>query len=189
MNQHHLNAQAAELMADASKHGIIYRAIRAAAIDRKPCPTNKELALSIGCSSTGLASAIVSELEDDSALAIVRGARARKVTIRAIGMATWVPENMKVIPRSSWALRGPKIAAANCMGNLANDRRHKSERGAIFRPRAVLEHGKPVAVAIAPAEHDDARPAALTREPCPKCGTRGDLGCTHFSPFKPETTT
>ena len=30
---------------------------------------------------------------------------------------------------------------------------------------------------------DDRRPAAPDREPCHRCGTRGDLGCAHQAPF------
>ncbi|GEM_PF-2425078 len=32
---------------------------------------------------------------------------------------------------------------------------------------------------------DDPRPVALSREPCPRCQTRGDLGCAHQQPFQP----
>tara|TARA_B100000678_G_scaffold260890_1_gene242042 strand:- start:6722 stop:6964 length:243 start_codon:yes stop_codon:yes gene_type:complete len=33
---------------------------------------------------------------------------------------------------------------------------------------------------------DDSRPIALSREPCPRCSTRGDLGCPHQQPFNPQ---
>ena len=29
----------------------------------------------------------------------------------------------------------------------------------------------------------DTRPAALTRDPCPRCQTRGDIGCAHQRPY------
>ncbi|WP_375290879.1 hypothetical protein [Qipengyuania sp.] len=29
------------------------------------------------------------------------------------------------------------------------------------------------------------RSPAPSREPCPRCATRGDLGCAHFAPFVP----
>lgn len=32
---------------------------------------------------------------------------------------------------------------------------------------------------------DDPRPVALSREPCSRCQTRGDLGCPHQQPFAP----
>lgn len=32
----------------------------------------------------------------------------------------------------------------------------------------------------------DPRPPALNREPCPRCNTRGDLGCPHQQPFTLE---
>ena len=34
---------------------------------------------------------------------------------------------------------------------------------------------------------DDRRPVALSREPCPRCSTRGDLGCAHQQPFEPQS--
>jgi DNA-binding MarR family transcriptional regulator len=33
----------------------------------------------------------------------------------------------------------------------------------------------------------DSRPPAFNREPCPHCGTRGDLGCAHFAPCEQVT--
>jgi len=34
------------------------------------------------------------------------------------------------------------------------------------------------------AEPGDRRPLARSRNPCPRCGTRGDLGCAHFRPVE-----
>ena len=48
----------------------------------------------------------------------------------------------------------------------------------IDRPTPVLRHTPPPGA--------DRRPIALTRDPCPRCGTRGELGCKHQQPFKPE---
>lgn len=31
----------------------------------------------------------------------------------------------------------------------------------------------------------DRRPPALSREPCPRCAARGDLGCAHQRPYEP----
>ena|SRR5690348_15397553 len=44
----------------------------------------------------------------------------------------------------------------------------------INRPTPVL-HYHP--------ETRDARPPALSRGPCPKCETRGEIGCAHQRPF------
>ena len=47
----------------------------------------------------------------------------------------------------------------------------------IDRPTPVLRHSPPPGA--------DLRPIALTRDPCPRCATRGDLGCKHQQPFQP----
>ena len=47
----------------------------------------------------------------------------------------------------------------------------------IDRPTPVLRHTPPPGA--------DRRPIALTRDPCPRCATRGDLGCKHQQPFQP----
>ena len=47
----------------------------------------------------------------------------------------------------------------------------------IDRPTPVLRH--------TPPHGTDRRPIALTRDPCPRCATRGDLGCEHQQPFQP----
>lgn len=48
----------------------------------------------------------------------------------------------------------------------------------IDRPTPVLRHTPPPGA--------DRRPIALTRDPCPRCATRGDIGCRHQQPFQPE---
>jgi hypothetical protein len=48
----------------------------------------------------------------------------------------------------------------------------------------VLTLDRAANVEAHPLEEDDHRPPALGREPCTYCGTRGDLGCAHFSPFE-----
>jgi hypothetical protein len=44
-----------------------------------------------------------------------------------------------------------------------------------------LDRPAPQAVAVAPG---DTRPRAWTREPCGRCGTRGDIGCEHQLPME-----
>jgi hypothetical protein len=46
-----------------------------------------------------------------------------------------------------------------------------------------IEHG---AILSAPSQAIDHRPAALDRDPCKRCGTRGDLGCAHRRPYEQE---
>lgn len=44
---------------------------------------------------------------------------------------------------------------------------------------------RPCPVATVPSRTADSRPQASGREPCPRCATRGDLGCAHFAPCEP----
>lgn len=59
------------------------------------------------------------------------------------------------------------------------------ERG--YSPVIVRESGPPIVrPAIIPPAPGDRRPQAFSREPCPRCATRGDLGCDHQAPFLEE---
>ena len=46
----------------------------------------------------------------------------------------------------------------------------------INRPQPVMRHE--------PAGNDN-RPTAADRSPCPRCNTRGDIGCAHQRPCDP----
>lgn len=35
----------------------------------------------------------------------------------------------------------------------------------------------------------DPRPYAVSSDPCPRCATRGTLGCAHQKPFNPQRST
>lgn len=41
---------------------------------------------------------------------------------------------------------------------------------------------KPVRARPLQLDGEDTRPRAASREACPHCGARGDLGCDHFAP-------
>lgn len=51
---------------------------------------------------------------------------------------------------------------------------------------APLPIRRPTPVRSVPAVECDPRPQAASREPCPYCSTRGDLGCDHFAPCSPS---
>ncbi len=40
---------------------------------------------------------------------------------------------------------------------------------------------------VEPEWPQDSRPWASSREPCSKCGARGDFGCVHQRPYVPES--
>lgn len=52
---------------------------------------------------------------------------------------------------------------------------------------AVIPISRPCPIRVMPARHEllETRPIAASRNPCARCGTRGDLGCSHFAPFEP----
>lgn len=68
---------------------------------------------------------------------------------------------------------------------------HKeSRRAADRRARArINSNAEPLEMerpAIQAQDSDQSRPRAFSREPCPYCAVRGDHGCRHFAPFRPE---
>lgn len=67
------------------------------------------------------------------------------------------------------------------VAEAAERRSHAYSNGCMFDPFPVAH---PTPVLAAPAlTADDSRPIADSREPCPRCQTRGDLGCAHQRPF------
>lgn len=67
----------------------------------------------------------------------------------------------------------------------AGDRRARAwSRDSMSDPLPVRH---PTPVLSVPAQGpQDCRPIAVNREPCPRCETRGDLGCAHQRPFVAE---
>lgn len=45
---------------------------------------------------------------------------------------------------------------------------------------------QPAVIAVPAPLADDPRPIAWSREPCPRCAVRGDVGCAHQRPCPPE---
>lgn len=63
--------------------------------------------------------------------------------------------------------------------------RHREARKLSATALDPLPIGRACPVLVAPAKPADPRPPAFSRGPCPRCGTRGDLGCAHQAPFVP----
>lgn len=61
-------------------------------------------------------------------------------------------------------------------------RRLAESSGTVKHPLPI---GRPTPVATMPAQPDDRRPPAHGRNPCGRCGARGDLGCDHYAPCVP----
>lgn len=58
----------------------------------------------------------------------------------------------------------------------------RSSSGSVTNPLSI---DRPCPIRIRPAIPRDPRPMAVSREPCLRCQTRGDLGCEHQAPFVP----
>lgn len=197
-------AVANTLMGDPSSDGIIYRAVRRAATEFVSCPTNRDLADMAGLNSVSQPPNILKRLEKRGALKIETSNRERRITIIATGAQTTVSNQFVALDPARYAERGRKISDALLRRAMAeNDRCEsttdlpgKSQRTEIdeYRKRAALCTAlKPLPIArptpvltVAPPTSADHRPPAPSREPCPRCATRGDLGCKHFAPCEKE---
>lgn len=117
-----------------------------------PCPSNGQIAEFIGSTSTTAASVTLSRLSEAGYIEIARGQAARIVTIIASGKSTAGTISMPHRPRGAGSVPGARTTT----------------------PRAST------AIAPRPMSHSAATTLALPRvdrDPCPRCGTRRDLGC------------
>lgn len=125
--------------------------IARAADNREVCPSNEHLAAVIGAASTASAVRYLSDLEKEGFIEIQRYACSRIVRIKASGKQT--------------------------AGQAGNP--HWRDIGdGLLRPR--LAPGKTVKTRSADiAQESPAVQVRVDREPCPRCGTRADIGCRH----------
>ncbi len=73
----------------------------------------------------------------------------------------------------------PELQAAL---DQAKEREARLRRAWKLTTLVPLSNIRPTPVLALPEQPDDDRPVAVDRRPCPKCQTRGDLGCRHFRP-------
>ena len=182
---------AAILMGDLSAEGMIYRALRLAAEQAKPAPTNPELAGRIGAESISTPPRILDRLAQRGAIVIERSPTERRITIVATGKATAVSDKFEPRHPAYFASRGRRIADAK----ITKEKTHSSlnpqaSRRSLARRSGTVTHPVPIdrptpELREAPPPDADRRPMAPSREPCPRCAIRGDLGCKHFAPFEP----
>jgi DNA-binding transcriptional regulator YhcF (GntR family) len=130
---------------------IIMRMLANAASYGKPCPTNAEIASAIGMKGTATAAGWIAKLEAEGRIEVARGHNARVVTILHSGQRT-----AGVVEKTHWRL----VDDAKAQKAAEKTRRSKSQITAKTLPAAV-----PL--------------TRVYREPCPKCGVRGDIGCAH----------
>jgi hypothetical protein len=195
-----------------SMEARIYRALCAAAEAGVECPSNGVLADLVGASNSRI-SALVSALESKGFICVERFTCARRVTICATGKVTaydgatnahWsrdgaprpprkprqAPSSLRPAPVSLTPRKADAIIEVmDLMGLSAREAAEAGARraqawntsGTVSDPLPVRH---PTPILAAPERNDgDCRPFAPSREPCPRCQTRGDFGCALQRPF------
>jgi hypothetical protein len=129
--------------------------LEATALAGEPCPTNPELGARLGYDSS-YPSELMRTLEIERKIAVQRGTRGRIVTILADGPAKGFSTD----------------------SDAARIRRYHQVTRTIVRRTgreiAAAESGNPAL----PVDQ------LVARDPCLRCGTRGDLGCAHQAPVE-----
>ena len=140
----------------ASAQARLMAVLEATALAGEPCPTNPELGARLGYDSS-YPSELMRTLEIERKIAVQRGTRGRIVTILADGPAKGCSTETDAARIRSY---------------------HKVSRTIVRR--------KAGEIAAAETGHPDVPLGQLVaRDPCLRCGTRGDLGCRHQAPIEP----
>ncbi|MGB7407188.1 MAG: hypothetical protein WA908_01670 [Pontixanthobacter sp.] len=196
------------------REAFVYEALSEAARTGGRAPTNQHLADELDLGSPSQISAIIGSLERRKLISVERFATQRRVTIAQTGKSTAITGNPKphwryvgvsqerhrIIDRQKREERRRKATQRQVLPTpvkveiakpnpLVTDAKAHADRYTDARKLAAtiknpFDHGKPVSTDSAPACEDDPRTPALSRGPCPRCGTRGDLGCKHQKPYE-----
>lgn len=129
----------------------VLTALEAAAEAGAPCPMNKDLADVAGLDRTATACAVVGQLEQLGLIRVQRFSVSRIVTITATGKSTQAVEG-----NPHWRQDPNRVARA-----MVRSAQTKSITAALTTPRS-----EPVMLDV-------------PRDPCFRCGVRGDIGCVH----------
>ncbi|WP_156317909.1 hypothetical protein [Blastomonas sp. AAP25] len=75
---------------------------------------------------------------------------------------------------------------------IQEDARRREERVAIARKFSNgtpldVDRGGSFPLQMPDRGAGDARPYAVSADPCPRCATRGALGCAHQKPYQPRS--
>lgn len=179
----------------------IFDAIARAAAAGKACPTNVELADAIDAGSISSPAKMIMVLERRGLISVERFGAGRQVTIAATGQKTaysgkraphWSTRGIKPQPRQPRPQPASEAAPAERTSIREQafaeaelrERRFSAARKMTSAPVSDLPDIGDRAILSAPAQMNDDRPFALSRDPCPRCATRGDLGCAHQRPFE-----
>lgn len=135
-----------------SRHRMALDAITRAAIAGERCPSNNALCELLDCKSPSGPSAILTSLEKIGLIKVDRFGTSREVFIVALGKST---AGITGSRQPHWRFSDQR------------DRQPTKQRA--YAPRSRD---------LAPVEREPL-PPAVSRDPCPRCGTRSDIGCAH----------
>lgn len=139
----------------AHQEAIVMTALAGAVSSNLPCPSNNELAGLLDAASVSTPVNVLARLQKKGLIEIERFATSRIVTICATGKST-AGDRSKA---AHWRVTGAKNPGAYT-GKARGD---SSVRTVVRRPSI----------------RDDALPPSVSRDPCPRCGIRSDIGCQH----------
>lgn len=138
---------------------IVFNAIEQAARNERRCPSNTVLANLIGAKSPTTAVRVLAKLTACGKIVVHSGHCSRVVDIPELGIGTAGP-----LPQKHWReVRGQTLST-----NIHSER--PVERAAIQRPLR------------APPTPKLEQRLSVSRDPCPRCGARGDVDCGHPRP-------
>lgn len=132
--------------------GQIFMMLHRAAERGDKCPSNIDISFAVGLSSPASATRILQRLEEKNLIEVYSGQCSRVVKICGSGKQTAGPT-----PRAHWRNR-PE-----------NARRRKWR----YMPKDIGRVPEPEPSASFQAL------IPVNRDPCPRCGTRRDIGCSH----------
>lgn len=139
-----------------SADDVVFNAIEHAARVGRRCPTNSELASMMGARSPAAPVAVLARLARAGRIRVISGNNTRVVDIPEMGIGT-----AGLMPQQHW-----------------RERRGQTLVTHLGQPDAIEAIELPIArqdVARVKAEV----PQAVSRDPCPRCGARGDFPCGH----------
>lgn len=176
----------------AEREWKVYQALVSAAERGDKAPANWLLAEMVGNQSMATGARLVARLEERGLIAVERTRCSRVITIVASGKRT-APSRTSSGPRKGASAMHAQQRRADLRRQaeqLVTDANTPAERRRDARKLSATVHDPlPIArlcpVLAAPACPADPRPPAFSRAPCPRCGTRGELGCAHQAPFEP----
>lgn len=147
------------------------------------CPSNYVLSAACGFSAPNTVVPVIARLEQRGLIKVVRGSRARKVTIVATGKSTRevisverqygrritklasFPFNHRTLAQvDADRIEGLRLSAAQ-EAQAQSLRKDQAEKGQIIAPPEPMPRW--------------GSPDWVSRDPCPKCGVRADIGCKH----------